>query len=82
MLPGGLNIIPGSLEGAFDSFDIREDRILIYTSAEGNAKEFTYKTKAVSSGVFVQPAVEANHLYDVKKYAVSKDNIFKVNPRK
>ncbi len=82
LLPGGLNIIPGSLEGAFDSFDIREDRILIYTSAEGNAKEFTYKTKAVSSGVFVQPAVEANHLYDVKKYAVSKDNIFKVNPRK
>ncbi len=82
LLPGGLNIVPGSLEGSFDSFDVREDRILIYTSAEANTKEFVYKTKAIASGTFVQPAVEANHLYDVKKYAVSKDNVFKVNPRK
>ncbi|MBR3655372.1 MAG: alpha-2-macroglobulin family protein [Elusimicrobia bacterium] len=82
LLPGGLSIVPGSLNGTFDSFDIREDRLLIYTSVGSEPKEFSYEAKAVASGSFVLPAVEACHLYDLNRYAVSSESVFKVNPRK
>jgi len=32
--------------------------------------------------IWVLPAVEACHLYDLNRYAVSSDSVFKVNPRK
>ena len=77
LLPGGLSIISGTLNGTFDSFDIREDRILIYTSVGSETKEFSYDAKAVASGNFVLPAVEACHLYDLNRYAVSSNSVFK-----
>ena len=82
LLPGGLSVVSGSLNGTFDSFDVREDRVLIYTSVSSESKEFSYEAKAVASGNFVLPAVEACHLYDLNRYAVSSDSVFKVNPRK
>ena len=82
LLPGGLSVVSGSLNGTFDSFDVREDRVLIYTSVSSETKEFSYEAKAVASGSFVLPAVEACHLYDLNRCAVSSDSVFKVNPRK
>ena len=82
LLPGGLSIVSGTLNGTFDSFDIREDRLLIYTSVGSEPKEFSYDVKAVASGSFVLPAVEACHLYDLNRYAVSSDSVFKVNLHK
>ncbi len=42
----------------------REDRIVIYTQAEGAIHEFVYKAKAIAKGKFVVPPAFAESMYD------------------
>ena len=83
LIPGALNIISGSLIGDYIKFDIREDRMVLYTNVLHNGyKQFEYKAKVASSGEFILPAVEAKALYDLTKNATSQQSKFKAIPKK
>lgn len=63
LLAGGLEVIHRDIKLG-GNYDIREDRVLIYTSLGRNStKEFTFKVKAQSVGKFVIPPVYAEDMY-------------------
>ena len=76
ILPGAFLLPEEKIEGNAESFSIREDRVLIYTTATPQEKEFSYKAKVVSSGTFLDPAVSAASLYDQAINATGKEKIF------
>lgn len=44
--------------------DVREDRVVLYGSADPEVKEFVYVLKAVAAGTFVVPSIKGASLYD------------------
>lgn len=44
--------------------DVRDDRILVFTSADGKERNFYYGVRAVTVGNFVLPPVKAEAMYD------------------
>jgi alpha-2-macroglobulin len=54
-----------------DSADVREDRIVLYTSANRDLSEFRYQIKATNVGRFAVPAALASGMYDRRVQAVS-----------
>jgi uncharacterized protein YfaS (alpha-2-macroglobulin family) len=47
-----------------DHIDIRDDRINLFTSADGNERHFYYLVRAVSKGRFFQGPVSADAMYN------------------
>lgn len=68
LLPGGVEIIPGSLllnSSNISGSDMREDRAVVYINLYGHTTtvDFTYKIKLLSSGSFVTPPAFAEAMY-------------------
>lgn len=69
LLPGGFEPVWKAREAGESGWrpdyeDIREDRVLLFGSADGGAGERTYKVKAVSRGRFASPPPYAESMYD------------------
>lgn len=47
-----------------DYVDVREDRVIIYTTVTEKVLTFTYKAKAINSGKFVVPPMFAESMYN------------------
>ncbi len=64
---GGTFALPISLETSTFSpeyGDVREDRVVLYGSVGGDAKEFVYSIKATNVGKYTVPPVQAEAMYD------------------
>lgn len=70
MLPGGLSLSRENIEAKdlVDYFDLREDRINFYLSANGETKTLTYRAKAIASGEFkaLPPQIESMYETQIK----------------
>lgn len=47
-----------------DHWEVRDDRLLLFTRAQSSVKEFQYLLRAVTAGEFVLPPVRAEAMYD------------------
>ena len=59
--------LPISIDGTtmdLDFGDVREDRVVLYTTAEKDVKEFVYVLKATNVGTYRVAPVLANSMYD------------------
>jgi hypothetical protein len=77
LIPAGLEIenprlmsrgVPGWARGGeflpIEYMDIRDDRLLLFTQANTNVREFIYTLRAVTRGRFVLPPIKAEAMYD------------------
>ncbi|MBX7059789.1 MAG: alpha-2-macroglobulin family protein [Leptospirales bacterium] len=70
-----VDLIPGGFEAQIDSaraefswrpenVDVREDRIILYGSADDRLREFRYRIRATNPGEYVIPPAYAEGMYD------------------
>jgi alpha-2-macroglobulin len=80
LLPGGFEVVQGrgddgtqnTVQGAgLQYFDVREDRVVLYASAQSSEQTFTYKMRATNSGQFTVPPAFAESMYEREKMARS-----------
>lgn len=64
MIPGCLEMVQNSVAGKADSSELKEDRALIYLTAEDTEKEVSYRARVIAEGDFTVPAAFAEALYD------------------
>ncbi len=69
LLPGGFEVARSSIEPGqgscgCDYVDVREDRILLYTTVTPNAREIDYQIKPTNRGDFTVPPIFAESMYD------------------
>ena len=65
LLPGGFEVVRNSLKSeGLDYADIREDRVVFFTSLDTNAKEIVYRIKGINTGTYTVPAILAEAMYD------------------
>lgn len=65
LLPGGFEVVPDSINRSrVDYADIREDRVILFTSASPDVTEFVYRIKSTNVGVYVVPAITASSMYN------------------
>ncbi|WP_419418471.1 alpha-2-macroglobulin [Legionella sp. D16C41] len=64
LLPGGFEVNRDSInKEAADYIDVREDRVVLFTSAENDTKEFRYRIKPTNIGKFIVPPIYAESMY-------------------
>jgi alpha-2-macroglobulin len=80
LLPGGFEVVQGrgddgaqnTVQGAgLEYFDVREDRVVLYASAQSSVQTFTYKMRATNTGQFTVPPAFAESMYEREKMARS-----------
>ncbi len=80
LLPGGFEPVQNRDEqGAastvsgpsMEFFDVREDRVVIYSHASANAQTYTYRIRATNAGEFTVPPAFAESMYERRKQARS-----------
>jgi hypothetical protein len=85
LLPAGVEIEDPNLRGAADAkepeggpyrigperIERRDDRILVFAHIPEGASEYRYAVRAVTSGTFTLPAVEASCMYDPGLFSVN-----------
>ncbi|WED44320.1 alpha-2-macroglobulin family protein [Legionella cardiaca] len=65
LLPGGFEIVRDSVNaGNVDYADVREDRVVFFTSVDSTAKELVYRIKATNTGKYQVPAIFAESMYN------------------
>jgi uncharacterized protein YfaS (alpha-2-macroglobulin family) len=69
LLPGGFEVARSSIEPGqhtcgCDYVDVREDRVLLYTTAGPGVSEISYQIKATNRGRFTVPPIFAESMYD------------------
>ncbi len=65
LLPGGFEVVRDSVNKEnVDYADIREDRVVFFTSLGNSATEIVYRIKATNTGIFTVPAILAESMYD------------------
>jgi hypothetical protein len=69
LLPGGFEIAnssiqPGLRSAGCDYVDVREDRVLFYTTVTPEATKITYQIKGTNRGEFTVPPIFAESMYD------------------
>jgi uncharacterized protein YfaS (alpha-2-macroglobulin family) len=69
LLPGGFEVARSSIEPGqhtcgCDYVDVREDRILLYTTVSPDASEIRYQIKATNRGEFTAAPIFAESMYD------------------
>ncbi len=77
LLPGGFEAISdGGVDSAISSSgnaaahqEIREDRVVIYTTATDSISEYRYRIKATNAGKFARPRSFASSMYERKVQA-------------
>ncbi|HEY8965419.1 MAG TPA: hypothetical protein VIM58_03180, partial [Candidatus Methylacidiphilales bacterium] len=63
LLPGGFEVVGNTLPSGCQSVDAREDRVVLYTAATTQVREFTYRIKATNQGRYQVPPVQAESMY-------------------
>jgi uncharacterized protein YfaS (alpha-2-macroglobulin family) len=64
-----------------DYIDIRDDRILLFTSVkQGEKKRFYYALRAVTLGTFVMPPISAECMYDPTLKSIAGSGFIKILP--
>jgi len=65
LLPGCFEVVANSLQTdpGTDSSDIREDRVVVYVTADNLTQSFSYKVKLIAEGRFIVPPVYGSALY-------------------
>jgi hypothetical protein len=58
--------------------DIRDDRILVYATAQPKAQHFYYQVRAVSTGTFQMGPVGADAMYNAEYHSYSGDGVIRV----
>jgi uncharacterized protein YfaS (alpha-2-macroglobulin family) len=77
LLPGGFEVVRDSINSEnLDYADIREDRVLFFTSLDTSAKEIVYRIKAINTGKYTVPPIQAESMYNPKVHANSEARIF------
>ncbi|MEY4562353.1 MAG: hypothetical protein RLZZ618_1630 [Pseudomonadota bacterium] len=80
LLPGGFEpVVSRDTNGVADSVngpmldyaDVREDRVVIYTTATGTVQTYKYKLRATNTGEFTVPPSQAESMYERDKFARS-----------
>ncbi|KTD20064.1 Alpha-2-macroglobulin [Legionella lansingensis] len=65
LLPGGFEVVRDSVHSEnLDYVDIREDRVIFFTSADSSAKQLVYRIKATNVGHYQVPAIIAESMYN------------------
>jgi uncharacterized protein YfaS (alpha-2-macroglobulin family) len=69
LLPGGFELAAGSLQpgvgsAGCDYVEVREDRVVFFTSADQRMREIVYAIKPTNRGEYVVPPVMAESMYD------------------
>ncbi len=65
LLPGGFEVVADSVNAKnVDFVDVREDRVIFFTSATSEVKEIVYKIKATNTGNYIVPAITAASMYN------------------
>lgn len=65
LLPGGFEVVRDTVNtDNIDYVDIREDRVVFFTSLDSTSKELVYRIKATNTGVYVVPPISAESMYD------------------
>ena len=69
LLPGGFEIAnssiqPGLHSAGCDYVDVREDRVLFYTTVTPEARAIIYQIKGTNRGEFTTPPIFAESMYD------------------
>ncbi len=65
LLPGGFEVVRDSLpQEGIGYTDIREDRVIFFTSVSSDSREIVYRIKAVSPGTYTVPPIFATSMYD------------------
>ncbi|MBA2652314.1 MAG: alpha-2-macroglobulin family protein [Tatlockia sp.] len=65
LLPGGFEVLRDSVKTEnIDYADLREDRVVFFTSLDSNAKELVYRIKAINSGKYTIPPIMAESMYN------------------
>ncbi|MBN2417181.1 alpha-2-macroglobulin family protein [bacterium] len=87
LFPAGLepviDAVRESGEGSWqpDQVDLREDRLIIAGTVTGRVCEFSYRMKAVNSGLFTVPPVYCEAMYEPTIYAYQIQNKLEIHPR-
>lgn len=80
LLAGGVEVMRKDGIELGDNYDIREDRVLIYTQLnKAKSQEFSYKLKALSVGSFIVPPIFAEDMYKSSVYGNSGKSTIKIN---
>ncbi|KTC72431.1 hypothetical protein Lbir_1206 [Legionella birminghamensis] len=80
LLPGGFEVVRDSVKTEnMDYADIREDRVIFFGSLGNEAKELSYRIKAVNIGQFTVPPALAESMYDPAVKALGVSSVFSVN---
>jgi hypothetical protein len=71
LLPGGFEVARSSIEPGqgscgCDYVDVREDRVLLYTTVTPDVRTIAYQIKATNRGEFTVPPIFAESMYDRK----------------
>lgn len=65
LLPGGFEVVRDSIpQDGIDYADIREDRVIFFTSVGPESREIVYRIKAVNPGNYLVPPLYAVSMYD------------------
>lgn len=65
LLPGGFEVVTSSVKiDTVDYADVREDRVIFFLTLNSQAQELVYRIKAVNTGEFMVPPIEAQAMYN------------------
>jgi uncharacterized protein YfaS (alpha-2-macroglobulin family) len=66
LLPGGFEVVRDSLSTSLSlaQVNIRDDRVVLFLSADSNTRQITFKVKLTARGKFVVPPTYVNSLYN------------------
>lgn len=65
LLPGGFEVVRDSLgQGILDYFDVREDRVLFFTSVGPQLQQIVYHIRATNKGEYIVPPILAASMYN------------------
>ena len=78
LLPGGIIATPGTITGDAEFTEIREDRVLIYTTLYRTPREFTYTGQLGAVGEFAIAPIAAQSMYNAQIRATGRDGTFTV----
>ena len=78
LLPGGVTPILDSITGNMNFSEVREDRILIYTSITREPLTFTYRVQLTSAGKFTVPSISVMDMYNTDINATTAQGSFTI----
>ncbi|MDR2337230.1 MAG: Ig-like domain-containing protein [Deltaproteobacteria bacterium] len=80
LLPGGFEVVRDSLSTSLSlaQVNIRDDRVILFLSANSNTQQITFKVKLTARGKFVVPPTYVNSLYNNSVSACTSAGKFEV----